>query len=162
MLQSCSWLPVDTLAKSIVELSETLEKSPRRRGEDMSNPSIFYNLVNPHVFSWEDLLGELHAGGLEFTSVPFSDWLQMLQESAAQGDELRNPAVKLIGYFEMNYGDKPKKFEQRRGPLTFDSGAAQRDSAAMRSAPKVVESGLVRKFLIFWLQRWTQESYRLL
>ena len=143
---------------SIVELSETLARSPRPEGDDMQNPSIFYNLVNPNVFSWEDLLDELHASGLEFTSVSVSNWLQMLRQSAAQGDELRNPAVKLIEYFEQNYGTD-ENFE-RRG-LTFDSAAAQRDSAAMRSAPKVLENGFVRKFLIVWLQRWIQESYKL-
>ena len=159
VLQSCSWLPVDTLAESMVELSETLDRSPRPNSTDIDNPPIFYNLVNPHVFSWEELLDELHASGLEFKSVSFNDWLKMLQESATQGDELRNPAVKLIEYFEMNYGGEESL--ERKG-LTFESAAAQRDSAAMRSAPKVVENGFVRKFLVVWLQRWIQESYRLL
>lgn len=177
-MQSCSWLPVDTLAKGIVELSETLERSGRRHVEkeeekNDDDTSIFYNLVNPHVFSWDDLLAELHTSGLEFTPVPFHDWLQMLQKSAERGDELRNPVVKLIDYIEQTYGDsdgnetttittnlkKRRRKGKGSGSLTFDSGPAQRDSVAIRSAPDVAKSGLVRKFLVVWLQRWIQESY---
>ena len=83
----------------------------------------------------------------------------MLRKSAAQGDEIRNPAVKLIEYFEKNYGGDENT---RREGLTFETTAAQRVSAALRSAPKVVENGSVRKFLIVWLQRWIEESYKML
>ena len=104
-------------------------------------------------------MGELHASGLEFSSVPFSEWLQTLQHSATQGDEIRNPAVKLVEYFEKNYGGQ--EGSKRKG-LTFECTAAQRDSAALRSAPRVLENGFVRKYLIVWLQRWIQESYKVL
>lgn len=77
----------------------------------------------------------------------------MLRESAAQGDEMRNPAVKLIEYFEKNYG-VGEGFEGR--DLTFDTTAAQRDSAALRSAPNMIDAGYVRMFLASWLQRWNK------
>jgi hypothetical protein len=148
--QQCSWLPVDTLATTILELSKTLAASSTPQGPDPSNPSIFYNLVNPHVFSWEDLLSELHAAGLEFTTVSFSDWLQKLRISAAHGDELRNPAVKLIDYFEKTYG--AEAFENKG--ITFETTAVQRDSAVLRYPPNIIKDGYVRKFLASWLQRW--------
>lgn len=150
--QRCSWLPVDTLATTILELSKTLAASPTPIGSDSSNPSIFYNLVNPHVFSWEDLLTELHAAGLDFSTVSFSDWLQKLQNSAAQGDEVRNPAVKLIEYFKKNYGAEEGL---KNNGITFETKAAQRDSAALRSPPKIIDDGYVRKFLVTWSQRWS-------
>lgn len=84
----------------------------------------------------------------------------MLRKSAVRGDEACNQAVKLIGYFELNYGGVEDNFG-RRGP-TFESTAAQKDSAALRSAPNVDENGYVRKFLIVWLQRWIAESYQAL
>lgn len=144
----------------MLELSDTLAKPLRLNGYDSSHSSVFYNVVNPHVFSWDDLLGELHASGLEFTSVSSADWLQMLKKSAAQDDGVRNPAVKLIEYFEKNYGGIEEN--SLRGHLTFESTAAQRDSTAMRSAPRVIENGFVRKFLIVWLQRWIAGSYKAL
>ena len=81
----------------------------------------------------------------------FNNWLQMLQKSAAQGEEIHNPAVKLIEYFEKSYG-VVEGFE--REDITFETTAAQRDSAALRSAPKMIDAGHVRMVLASWLQRW--------
>ncbi|KAL9611868.1 MAG: hypothetical protein Q9167_003522 [Letrouitia subvulpina] len=151
---NCSWLPVDTLAASIVELCDTPKRSRGSCERNESDCPIFYNLVNRHVFFWKDLLRELHASGFEFTSVSFSDWLQLLRESAAQEEEARNPAVKLIEYFEMIYGED----KRQNGPI-FDSRVAQRDSATLRSAPKIIGEGLIGRFLGVWLQQWNAESF---
>ena len=137
----------------ILELSRTDTTSSLPLGFDTRNPSIFYNIVNPHAFSWEDLLDELYAGGLEFKPVSFSQWLQMLRESATQGDEMHNPAVKLIEYFQKSYG-AGEGFEGK--DVTFDTTATQRDSAALRSAPNMIDAGYVRMFLATWLQRWSK------
>lgn len=75
----------------------------------------------------------------------------MLQKSAAQGEEIHNPAVKLIEYFEKSYG-VVEGFERK--DITFETTAAQRDSAALRSAPKMIDPGHVRMVLASWLQRW--------
>ena len=83
--------------------------------------------------------------------MPFGDWLEMLRKSAAEGDEVRNPAVKLVEYFEKSYG-AGEGFEGN--DVTFESTAAQRDSAALRSAPKMIDAGYVRMFLATWVQRW--------
>ena len=142
---------VDTLATAILELPGTPTTSSTPLGSGIRDPSIFYNLVNPHVFSWEDFLSELHAGGLELSPVSFNNWRQMLQKSAAQGEEIHNPAVKLIEYFEKSYG-VVEGFERK--DITFETTAAQRDSAVLRSAPKMIDAGHVRMVLASWLQRW--------
>lgn len=153
--QRCSWLPVDTLATVILELSDALAGLSRAHSDNSTDDSGVYNLVNPHIFSWEDLLSELHACGLEFTSKPFRDWLQLLRKSAAQEDEMRNPAIKLLEYFENNH----KAEESLAGEgVTFVTTAAQRYSSALKSAPKVVETGPVRKFLTRWLYRWSRRE----
>ena len=77
----------------------------------------------------------------------------MLRKSAAQGDEMSNPAVKLIEYFEKSYGVR-EGFEGK--DITFETTAAQRDSAALRSAPKMIDAGYVRMFLDTWLQQWSK------
>ena len=76
----------------------------RFNGYNSRDPSVLSNFVNPHIFSWDDLLDEIYASGYEVASVFFANWLQMLKKSAMRGDEARNPAVKLIGYFEPNSG----------------------------------------------------------
>ncbi|RMJ25467.1 NRPS-like enzyme [Aspergillus sp. HF37] len=145
--ECCSWLPVDTLAASIVDLFRTLSASPTPRQSNSDEPLIFYNLVNSNEFSWSELLSELCAAGLEFETVPFSRWLDMLQESAAKGEEKRNPAIKLIEYYQKTYG------AGERG-VRFDSQSARQHSEALSSAPEVVTSGLLRRFLDVWMQRW--------
>jgi hypothetical protein len=176
--QRCSWLPVDTLATTILELSNTLavattSPSPAPFGSSNpisnhdDNPPIFYNLVNPDSFPWSDLLHELRSAGLEFHTVPFSDWLQKLRQSAEQGDNaVRNPAVKLIDYFEKSCGTgsgtgagaESQRFgkdeNRNRIGITFETTAAQRDSQALREPPKMIEDGYVRRFLARWLKRW--------
>ena len=152
-MQRCSWLPVDILATVILELSDTLAGSSGALSNISGNISNVYNLVNPHTFSWEDLLSELRACGLEFTNSSFNDWLRLLQESAARESETSNPAVKLIGYFEKNYEAERSLVGEG---ITFVTTTAQRDSSALKFAPNVVESGLVRKFLTRWQSRWSR------
>lgn len=106
---------------------------------------MFYNLVNPREFGWLDLLSQLRIAGLDFTTVPFSQWLDGLRESAARGEEEQNPAVKLVEYYEQTYvqGRKGKQ-------CTFEVGVAKRDSKAMKAAYDVVGMGLIEKFLGGW------------
>ena len=68
----------------------------------------------------------------------------MLRKSAAQGEEMRNPAVKLIEYSEKSYR-VGEGFEGK--DMTFETTAAQRDSAALRSARKMIDADYVRMFL---------------
>ncbi|KAM0140952.1 hypothetical protein ACHAO1_002078 [Botrytis cinerea] len=101
--ENCSWIPVDTLATAILEIDEKLKSLPRPCAIDSTNPPIVYNMVNPATFTWESLLGELSTAGLDFKAIPFGDWLQKLRESAANGQEEQNPAVKLLDHFEQRY-----------------------------------------------------------
>ncbi|KAH8650872.1 hypothetical protein BGZ60DRAFT_462084 [Tricladium varicosporioides] len=150
--ERCLWLPVDILATTIIQLSNTLKTSKHPLGyEPEVNPEIFYNLLNPRPFQWSSLLTELSEAGLKFDTVPFIDWMEKLQESAAHGDELRNPAVKLIEFFEEEFGAQDS-FE--KGGLMFETSAAQRDAQVLREPPRIVEDGYIRKFLGAWLEKW--------
>ncbi|KAI9716320.1 MAG: putative NRPS-like protein biosynthetic cluster [Candelaria pacifica] len=101
--ETCSWIPVDTLATAILEISKTLRSAPKPCAIDSTNPPVVYNMCNPHLFSWDQLLEEVRDAGLEFEKVPYGDWMQLLRNSAAKGDEEQNPAVKLLDHFELRY-----------------------------------------------------------
>lgn len=101
------------------------------------------------------MLKELRSFGLDFETVPFSAWLQQMKASAANGDEVQNPAIKLIEYFETSYGGLGGTAEE---DVEFKTTAAERDSAALRCAPRMIEDGYVKKFLRTWMGRWSVEE----
>ena len=101
--EKCSWIPVDTLATAILEISRTVESASKPCAIDSTNPPAVYNMCNPHLFSWDQLLDEVRKAGLEFETVPYGDWMQLLRNSASNGDEEQNPAVKLLDHFELRY-----------------------------------------------------------
>ncbi|KAI0004734.1 acetyl-CoA synthetase-like protein [Xylariaceae sp. FL0662B] len=152
----CSWLPVDIVATAILELDRTLESGPKPCAIDPADPPVIYNVVNPHVFSWDQLLKELRKAGLEFQTVPFSDWLQRLRNSASHCHEELNPATKLIGHFEQRYstGRTINTDGPGRASVTFDTKYLQRDSAILRQPPDIIKDGYVNTFVSRWLQKW--------
>lgn len=74
---SCEWLPVDVLARSILQiggLDNDDSSLPQRDGQ------LVYNLVSPHSFRWTmDLLPALSAAGLSFRPVSFETWVHRLR-----------------------------------------------------------------------------------
>ena len=149
--QDCSWLPVNTLASTILDLiTITNPHTPT------PTTAPLYNLLNPHTFTWPALLTSLRASGLPFHPVPFPDWLSLLQKSAAADeadDRNNNPAVKLLPYFETNY-QRAENLGGGGAGIRFATGLAERDSLALREAPRCVEAGLVGKFLGRWMEKW--------
>ncbi|KAI9042662.1 acetyl-CoA synthetase-like protein [Aspergillus affinis] len=143
--EKCSWLPVDALGTAILEIAHTCAQGPVPGKFNKIDPPVFYNLVNPHEFAWLDLLSRLRTAGLEFTTVPFAQWLDGLRDSAARGEEEQNPAVKLVEYYEQTYTQGGKGRGAR-----FEVDVARRDSATMRKTVDVVGMGLVERFLGVW------------
>lgn len=159
-------------------IDTTINKEPRsvsqqRRSKDHTM-NLVYNLLSPHAMSWtHDFLPALHRAGLSFTPVPTETWLQRLRSfsrtdpssssnaanipdrsnsSAAAADPDRNPALKLLQYYERTFGGG--KDEARDGRVEFEIGVAKKDSAALRGAEDVVRSGLVGKMVGWWMGRW--------
>ncbi|KAK3300370.1 putative NRPS-like enzyme [Chaetomium fimeti] len=163
--ETCAWLPVDTLATAIVQLADKLDSAPRPCHLDPVNPPIFYNMVNPASFGWSDLLRVLRSapGIPPFAEVSPALWLAKLRASAALGQEERNPAVKLLDYYEEQYGAEEVhvangvggvRAASRKSAVVFDTTAAQRDCPVLRNPPKVLEDGYIEKFLKHWLENW--------
>ncbi|KAL4868720.1 hypothetical protein BDV12DRAFT_209025 [Aspergillus spectabilis] len=147
----CSWLPVDKLACSILEIARTfsLSSSDGEAASKSTDDSI-YNLSNPRTFPWSSLLNVLRQQGFVFETLPFADWLQKLQESEAKGEELVNPAVKLVNHYEAMYGgEKPSE------PKTFITEKAERDSMTLRNGRlRIIEDGILARYARDWLRRW--------
>lgn len=140
----------------MLELSAALEHAPSPGAMDNTNPPIFYNMVNPHVFQWDELLEELRRAGLKFEAVRFGGWLRELQESATRGEEQQNPAVKLIDYYKQHYaGELAEVNGFKDHTLRFETKAIERDTAVLRSPPALIEGGHIQKFVAKWMQRWT-------
>jgi hypothetical protein len=100
-----------------------------------------YNVCNSRKFSWSALLESLTLSGFQFETVTFDKWLDMLRESEARGEELVNPAVKLIGHYEAMYGGSSGS---RLGPKVLIADKAERDSVTLRNDRlRIIEDGIL-------------------
>ncbi|KUI69374.1 Polyketide synthase HetM [Cytospora mali] len=138
-----SWLPVDIMARAVVELSGV------GKTETGSGISAVYNVQNSKLFHWtEDLLPALKEAGLDFKAVPQREWVDMLRKS--DPDPERNPTIKLVDFFTEKYdNDGPT----RKG-LSFVTRKAEAESEAMRGGFDVIHSGLVKKMVDCWKAQW--------
>ena len=173
MEMKCQWLPVDTLAESMLEISglRDQEMSKASAPVDETEGQLFYNLLSPHTFSWTpELCSALRTTDLPvFRSVPFPDWLAHLRklsvststrsgrETSAAADPNRNPAIKLVDFFAESFGggNADSKIE-----IVFEVGKAEKASQALRNSPKVIESGLLRRMIKVWMSDWMGENYK--
>lgn len=160
--ETCSWIPVDTLAATVVDLAGTLSPSH-------DSKALCYNIQSPHIFHWSTFLTSLRAAGLSFKFVPALTWIRKLRESAAKGEEDTNPAVRLLGHYEEMYGQVSGQVNGEAGGsdqgksvnmTCFDIGPALRDSKVLReSAAPVGDHGdLAGKFLGSWMRRWKRDE----
>lgn len=160
--QSCNWLPVDTLASSIVEIAQACVRSGAAEREEICNTSgeiskdlehendSVYNICNPHDFSWSSMLSTLRKNGFQFETVSFKKWLRLLRESEKRGEEHINPAVKLIDHYEAMYGDN-----SQLGPKSFRTEKAERDSLTLRNGRvRIIDDGILNCYVRDWLNRW--------
>ncbi|PYI07715.1 hypothetical protein BO78DRAFT_88950, partial [Aspergillus sclerotiicarbonarius CBS 121057] len=157
---TCSWLPVDKLACSILELAKacsinSLESphwdsppSSSSSGGQWTDDSI-YNVCNSRVFTWSSLLDTLRRSGFVFKTVPFQKWLQMLRESESRGEEATNPAVKLTAHYEAMYSEDGPE------PVKFLTEKAERDSMTLRNGRlRIIQDGILARYAMDWLRRW--------
>lgn len=178
--QTCSWLPVDKLASTVVDLTKSCSGSMTESftisnecytidpshspghmdtTSDKSEDGSIYNICNSREFTWSALLTLLRTNGFQFETVPFEEWLQMLRESEARGEEHVNPAVKLIGHYEAMYGPRFGTNDVGPGsclaPKVFITDKAERDSVTLRNGRlRIIEDGILNCYVRDWLRRW--------
>ncbi|KAK5629598.1 hypothetical protein RRF57_005313 [Xylaria bambusicola] len=139
----CEWMPVDTVAATLLQLAGKLE------------PGIaFYNITPPHAFSWNDVfLPALREAGLDFEEVELAEWLKRLRLRANElgsAAEEKLPTIKLADYYESTYGTSPGSSESN---LTYENDKACSDSIALRTCPELSQVAIVRKMLQHWLRQ---------
>ncbi|CAG8166100.1 unnamed protein product [Penicillium olsonii] len=157
---TCSWLPVDKAAATILELAKSCN-APGRDGDVASSSSTapfddsIFNVCNPRKFTWLSLLGALKDSGFQFETLPLQDWLSRLRESEARGEELVNPAIKLIRHYESMYGSD--SFGAHKESKKFVTIKAEGNSATLREGRlDILEDGILRCYAEDWLARWTR------
>ncbi|CAF9941432.1 MAG: hypothetical protein ALECFALPRED_009109 [Alectoria fallacina] len=117
--ERCAWLPVDTVARSVVEIAGLCEGGGREEeeeavqtdaGHECDTPSLLpapyvFNVVNPHTFAWtETFLPALRAAApasFAFETLAPETWLRRLRDynDGEQDAAKKNPSVKLLGFW---------------------------------------------------------------
>jgi thioester reductase-like protein len=144
--EEMSWLPVDTAASIILDLS--LTHTSTSLAED---PELVYHVLNPKRFHWtRDMLPALASAGLEFRTVPTAEWMEKLRNS--DRDPRRNPPIKLLGWFESKYGDKASYAP--KGILEFETEETGKASETLGSVPGVTDHAYVGKVVERLRERW--------
>ncbi|KAL4800793.1 hypothetical protein BDV19DRAFT_375466 [Aspergillus venezuelensis] len=135
----CSWLPADSLACVLLEIARYCSANSSDDFPTDGDDSI-YNLSNPRTFHWSAMLRTLRQHGFEFETVPFDNWLKKLRDSESRGEEVVNPAVKLIEHYETMYGSEAPT------PKIFRTDKAERDSATLRNGRlRIIEDGILAR-----------------
>lgn len=122
--EQCAWLPVDTVARSVVEIAglgekeeealQTTDDDDNNDEDDTSSPlpnPYIFNIVNPHTFAWtETFLPALRAAAaaaattasFHFDIVPPKTWLRRLRDYNDSEQDIegkKNPSVKLLEFW---------------------------------------------------------------
>ncbi|OGM46491.1 hypothetical protein ABOM_004584 [Aspergillus bombycis] len=142
-----AWLPVDVVARSILELSGIVSNDTAKALAH--DPSVVYHVQNSRTFRWtEDLLPALQQAGLKFDILPKREWVQRLRES--EQDPQKNPTIKLLGFFAEKYdNDAPG-----RSGLSFAMERTESASPSLDSGVELIDSGLIKRFVDAWAPRW--------
>lgn len=142
-------MPVDAMARSVLELSGLTGLEDDAAVVAAADASTVYQVQNCRVFRWTaDLLPALRAAGLEFEIVSQREWVARLR--ASDPDPRRNPTIKLIDFYAEKYdNDRPG-----RAGLVFETHKTEVASATMRSGFDVIGSGLVEKMVTWWKTQW--------
>ncbi|KAL3425255.1 NRPS-like enzyme (male sterility protein) [Phlyctema vagabunda] len=137
-----SWMPVDLVARSVLELSGLADEACL---EHTSPPYTVYHVKNSNLFHWtRDLLPALKDSGLEFDIVTQREWVQRLRDS--EKDPEKNPTIKLVDFFANKYdNDKPG----RKGLVLLTEKTGEK-SKAILDGYDVVGNGLVGRFVASW------------
>ncbi|KAF2799236.1 acetyl-CoA synthetase-like protein [Melanomma pulvis-pyrius CBS 109.77] len=136
-LEVVDWIPVDILAKGIIELA-TSSTAPEK------TCATVYHAVNPERTSWKELLPTV-ARYLEpqtkISIVSLEEWVNTLRQSSSK-DVVENPAIKILGFFEslVRYNTG--------GPVLLNTKNATNTSKTLADLVAVGEE---------WMENWMRQ-----
>lgn len=130
---SVDWIPVDDMARSLVDLLL----------QDAREPAEVVQFVNPRKSEWSQFLPFLEER-LKLPAVPLDEWIELVQ-GHEEGAIEHNPAVKLLDFYRsllVREGNASKSRE-------FNTANAQARSPTLKSLPAVNV-----RLLDIWLHQW--------
>lgn len=90
MYQSPAWLPVDTAARVIHEVTSFVD-------QDFEGDGYCWHIVQPKRVPWSEILDYFEAAGLASKRLPPKEWLDCLRKS--NQDPIRNRKSRCLHYY---------------------------------------------------------------
>ncbi|KAJ2996693.1 hypothetical protein NUW58_g889 [Xylaria curta] len=143
--ESTAQLPLLSSWPEVAESGKPSDPAP--------SSDVVYHVLNPQRFHWtRDMLISLAKAGLEFESLPTDRWMERLRSS--DRDPVKNPPIKLLGWFESKYGHG--KSAAQSGGLVYQTGDTRNKSKTLRNVPDVTDVGFVQLMLGRLRKHWGQ------
>ncbi|MCJ1394676.1 hypothetical protein MMC18_007556 [Xylographa bjoerkii] len=137
-LPGADWIPIDTLAASLVDIVKSSTKT--------KNASLVYNLVNPKCTPWRDVIQWFQASMRSQSRIfPLADWIDTLRESdTSDMEEVSSiPALKILDFYE---GLQQRATE---AGIRYDTTHAQSVSPTFADL-----SAVNAEWVRIWLDQW--------
>ena len=151
-MDTIQWVPVDMLARIIVELFASEEAPP----QSSSTMTQVYHVVNPSPVSWSSILPVVtkHLGrsGAKVEVVSLSTWTDRLHATASSSleDIHNNPAIKLLDFFEETSQHQQQQQEKTCHPQpTFDMTNSLERSKTLSGLDPVSQ-----EWMAVWMRQW--------
>ncbi|KAI9818373.1 MAG: putative NRPS-like protein biosynthetic cluster [Pycnora praestabilis] len=141
-MQEIDWIPVDSMARIVVDLAHT--------GVRTGTPRVFH-LVNPNIIPWSTFVSAIksyYASEAAIEAVPLSEWIKILKHvDASDAQELaRKPSVKILDFYE----DIEEATREGSVRQAFETGNGVQCSSTMKALGPV-DKGLMN----IWLKQWS-------
>ncbi|KAI0430279.1 acetyl-CoA synthetase-like protein [Xylaria sp. FL1042] len=132
------WLPVDTVARILVDI---LESATSALGTSGKGSLPVYHVANPHAISWSNIVPWV-VDRLRLRTVSFEEWLNKLESSDEPLENIdKNPAIKLADFY--------RKAGRGRAPRRMMTWKAVQASKTLREIGPVNE-----EWVDAWLNQW--------
>ncbi|KXH65933.1 thioester reductase domain-containing protein [Colletotrichum salicis] len=97
-MATINWTPIEGITNLILEVSGIAAPVP------LEKINGYFHGVNPRTVPWETLaeaVREFYGDGVIKKLVPFKEWLELLENSAATTDDVdKNPGIKLLDFYQ--------------------------------------------------------------
>ncbi|KAI9836987.1 MAG: hypothetical protein M1819_000636 [Sarea resinae] len=146
MLGKVDWMPVDLLARAIVEM---LDLDSGTKGA--TGFTSVYHAINPRQAEWPSLVPAIEkdfsAAGTPAKTVPFSEWVEALRKSRTDSvaDATKNPGLKLLDF----YMGMQAAEDETRPTVVMATKQTTAKSATLNGLEAVSP-----KWMETWLKQW--------
>lgn len=139
---TCTWLDVNKLAESIIEIAGLSSQDEGQIYGNSKNESheeesqLVYNIVHPRPFSWvNDFLPSLKLAGLQYNVVSYREWVEKLSTSKINLEN--NSSRELLEFWLPQLGNFHESHEETE--VRFDTQRAQGKSKTLRDMMSLVD-----------------------